>query len=90
MKSKRSIRFNDVVQDCIEHIETYTVRQYGDYPNDQLTNMTLSDVKHDMQRYINRMESNARGPAEAKRDMLKLMHYAAEAYLMLEEAGHEA
>jgi hypothetical protein len=64
----------------LDHIHTYTVPQYGDYPDDQMTEASLADIKHDMQRYLNRMLSNARGQVEIERDMLKLAHYACIAY----------
>lgn len=84
-KSNRLERFHQVADICAYHIETYTVPQYGDFPDDQLTEMRLSDIKHDLQRYINRMGRNSRGPHESMRDMLKVMHYAAEAYLKMNE-----
>jgi len=60
------------------HIEHYTVPQYGDWPDDQLSDFTARDIVVNMQRYLNRVDSNARGPAEAARDCLKLAHYACE------------
>lgn len=81
--SVRAQRFQLVCDKCVEHIETYTVPQYGDYPNDQLTNMTLAEIRHDLQRYVNRMGRSSRGFEDSMRDMLKFMHYAAEAYLIM-------
>jgi isochorismate hydrolase len=82
-KSERLKRFLAVATLCANHIESYTVPQYGDYPNDQLTDMTQAEIKHDMQRYLNRMGRSSRGKEDAKRDMLKLMHYASEMYLQI-------
>ena len=64
----------------LDHIENYTVPQYGDYPNDQLTEFAVQDIKAQLVRYINRIGSNARGKEEALRDMLKVSHYASAAY----------
>jgi len=72
------------------HIAEYAVPQYGDYPNDQLTNFSLDDIKTNMMRYINRMGRNARGKEEALRDMLKVAHYASVAYEMIDHAEEAA
>lgn len=66
-----------------DHIECYTVPQYGDFPTDQLTKFNLADIKSQLIRYTNRIGSNARGAEEAERDMLKVAHYACVAYLKM-------
>ena len=48
-----------------EHIENYTVPQYGDMPEDQMTTASLDDIKHNIKRYMNRLGSNARGEKES-------------------------
>lgn len=83
--SERLARFRLVVDQAENHIENYTVPQYGDYPNDQLTGWKIDDFRTTLARYTNRIGSNARGSGEAMRDCLKMMHYAAELYLALEE-----
>lgn len=75
-KSKRHESFMTFSLDVLDHIENYTVPQYGDYPEDQMTTASIEDIKHDMQRYLNRMLSNSRGKEETKRDMMKIAHYA--------------
>jgi len=59
-----------------KHIREYTVPQYGDYPNDQMTTASKEDIIHNMKRYINRALTNAR-PEEAERDIIKIAHYCA-------------
>lgn len=59
------------------HIEDYTVPQYGDAPGDQAGGFTERDIAVQIRKYINRMESGARGPEEAQRDLLKIAHYCA-------------
>jgi hypothetical protein len=59
------------------HIEQYTVPQYGDAPDDQASGFSEHDIAANMLRYVNRMESNARGSEEAQRDLLKIAHYCA-------------
>lgn len=59
------------------HISTYTVPQYGDYPDDQASSFTEEEIISQFKRYVNRLSSNARGPEEAQRDLYKIAHYAA-------------
>lgn len=58
------------------HIETYTVPQYGDAPDDQAEGFDLNDIQKNIQRYANRIGKNLRGDVEARRDCLKIAHYA--------------
>lgn len=67
------------------HIDDYTVPQYGDMPDDQLTEYTFDDCIKQMAKYCNRAKTNARGPEEMKRDMLKIAHYACVARSKLQE-----
>lgn len=66
-------KFSDAV---LEHIETYTVPQYGDAPHDQASTFSKEFIACNIQRYINRVDTNQRGPAERKRDAYKIAHYA--------------
>ena len=61
----------------MEHIEDYTVPQYGDYPDDQMTDAEIAEIKGSLKRYVNRINSNARGQEEALRDCLKIASYSA-------------
>ncbi len=59
------------------HIRDYTCRQYGDYPNDKLTDYNVRDCLKQLEKYVDRnMNENARGQLEMERDMLKVAHYA--------------
>lgn len=58
-----------------DHIDTYTVAQYKDYPNDQLTDWSTDEIWTQVQKYLNRRDSNARGEEEALRDIMKMIHY---------------
>lgn len=64
----------------LEHIDEYTVPQYGDAPHDQASGFTEQDIAANLRRYMNRLETNARGPVEAQRDLLKIAHYCALLY----------
>lgn len=82
-KQHMSNRYNmweDFAKEVGDHIEVYTVPQYGDFPTDQLTEWELSDLTTTIKRYANRMGKNARGVEEDKRDMLKIAHYASVAW----------
>lgn len=85
MSSHRTKQFNGFAEKVINHIETYTVKQYGDFPSDQLTEATKEDIVYNIKRYVNRINSGARGRVEAKRDLLKLAHYTQVLYDLMED-----
>jgi len=58
------------------HIDTYTVSQYGDKGQDRCTELSPAELINDIKKYCARFGSNARGPEEQQRDMLKVAHYA--------------
>lgn len=61
-----------------EHIETYVVPQYGDYPDEHIGSMTLEQIKGKLSSYVARMgKVQVNGGFErAIRDMLKMAHFA--------------
>jgi hypothetical protein len=78
-RTKDWLRFSSHVA---SHIENYTVKQYGDAPNDQLEGWTPEQCLEAIKRYYERniKGTNARGPIETLRDMIKIAHYAQVAY----------
>lgn len=58
----------------LDHIENYTVPQYGDKGIDQVTEFYISDFKTQIQKYLNRFGKNAR-PGQDQLDLLKIAHY---------------
>ena len=74
--SKRREQWCDFSDEVENHIEDYTVKQYGDMPTDQASSFTLEDFKRELQKYCNRMGSGVRGPEEQERDFKKIAHYA--------------
>lgn len=80
LMSKRFQMWADFAKETGDHIESYTVSQYGDYPSDPLTDWTLEDIATAIRKYANRMGKNARGHVEDVRDMLKIAHFACTAY----------
>jgi hypothetical protein len=82
-KQHMSNRYNmweDFAKSVGDHVESYTVPQYGDYPNDQLTEWDLNDIATTIKRYANRIGKNARGEEDGKLDMMKIAHYASVAW----------
>lgn len=63
-----------------QHIENYTVAQYGDFPDDQVTNWTVEQCFDSISRYVNRRNSNRRGELESMRDMVKIAHFVCMAF----------
>lgn len=73
--SKRSeewIEFSDVVKN---HIEEYTVKQYGDKPDDLVEQWSKWDCLRQIEKYIKRHGANARSDQDGS-DLLKIAHYA--------------
>lgn len=66
--------------EVLSHIENYTVPQYGDKGQDRASDYTMEVIADHIGRYRDRMGSNARGPIEAKRDLVKIAHYASLAH----------
>ena len=66
-----------------EHIREYVVPQYGDYPDDMIDDWDVKSIKDQLVRYIARIGVGIRGDEEAKRDALKIAHYACYLYKKL-------
>lgn len=67
----------------LDHIENYTVPQYGDSPDDRLETMTPKECLNELNKYVQRFDKNKRLNQEMM-DMLKVAHYAAVIYRKLE------
>lgn len=80
--SKRGAQFIDFAEDVVEHIDNYTVPQYGDAPNDQAEQWTAWTCIEQAKKYLNRFGRNAR-PGQDRLDMLKCAHYIQLAYSKL-------
>lgn len=75
-ESNKSIDFMDFTDQMVEHIDNYTVPQYGDGPNDESANYSLDFIRDQIKKYLARYTSGVRGPKEQLRDDLKIAHYA--------------
>jgi hypothetical protein len=64
----------------LEHIDMYTVPQYGDAPDDQVAAWTTEDCLKAVRKYLARHGTGQRGPDDELRDLIKIAHYASLAY----------
>lgn len=74
----------------LDHVDGYTVPQYGDGPHDNVEGWSEEDIKKALERYVRRMGKNARGDQEAERDLLKIAHYACIAWSKRQAAKEAA
>lgn len=79
LNSIRGQQFEWFANQVIEHIETYTVPQYGDYPNDQVEEWTPELCIAQISKYSARFGKNSREGQELL-DLIKIAHYAQIAY----------
>ena len=63
----------------LNHVQNYTVPQYGDYPDDQVTGWTVEDCIKNIAKYANRFGKQQRKGQE-RLDLMKIAHYACLAY----------
>jgi hypothetical protein len=74
-KTVRSVEWLRFSKEVFQHIETYTVPQYGDKGSDQCSEFSESDFITQMKKYLNRYGKNSRD-GQQQLDLLKIAHYA--------------
>jgi len=74
--TNRGMQFIAFSEDVLDHVDNYTVLQYGDAPNDMVETWTSTHVINQMQKYLKRMENNGRGEEDNLLSCKKLAHYA--------------
>lgn len=82
-----SIRGSDWIEfsaKVYDHIDHYTVPQYGDKVDDLASGYTPNEFIMQMNKYIKRHGKNSR-PGQDKLDLIKIAHYAQMCYTLLEE-----
>jgi hypothetical protein len=82
--SLRSDDWQEFSNDMHEHIEEYTIPQYGDKGEDNATDYTVQDCITQIKRYVNRAGKNSR-PGQESLDLIKIAHYAQMAYTLIGE-----
>ncbi len=80
----RAVEWADFSFLVLEHIEKYTVPQYGDKGEDQCSEFASSDFITQMKKYLNRYGKNSR-EGQDKLDLLKIAHYACMLHAKLSE-----
>ena len=67
-----------------QHIRDYTIPQYLDKGEDNVTNWTIKDLMEAIYKYYSRYRTNQR-PGQEQLDLMKIAHYACMAYWKYEE-----
>lgn len=82
--SERGLDWLDFSDKVLFHIEDYTVPQYGDKGDDQVSKeFSPKDCITNIKRYCNRFGRNSR-PDQEKLDLLKIAHWAQMCYDLME------
>ena len=74
------IGFSNLV---VDHIGDYVLPQYGDYPDKTIANFTPVKIQAKLEAYVGRIGRSSRGTEDAKRDCLKIAHFACYLYQCL-------
>ncbi len=74
--SKRHVQFIEFSEIVKDHINNYTIPQYGDAPTDEVEQWTADQCVTAIQKYTKRFISSRRGRLETLRDMVKIAHFA--------------
>lgn len=75
MTAQRTKDWNEFAAKVADHIENYTVPQYGDAPNDNVESWSAQDCIAQVQKYAARFGNNQRTDQE-ELDLMKIAHYA--------------
>ena len=73
--SKRARDWREFSHAVFNHIEKYTVPQYGDAPEDQVEQWSVNDCALAIRKYVARIRTNVRD-GQDELDCLKIAHYA--------------
>lgn len=75
MTAQRTKDWDEFAAKVADHIENYTVPQYGDAPNDNVESWSAQDCIAQVQKYAARFGANQRAGQE-ELDLMKIAHYA--------------
>lgn len=84
MTAQRTKDWNEFATKVADHIENYTVPQYGDAPNDNVESWSSQDCIAQIQKYAARFGTNQRAGQE-ELDLMKIAHYAQLAMCKLQQ-----
>jgi len=65
-----------------EHIESYVVGQYGDFPDKTIAKFTPEKIQAKLESYVDRIGKGQRGAKDQQRDCLKIAHFACYLYML--------
>jgi hypothetical protein len=82
--TQRSTDFAKFAIFVINHIENYTVPQYGDKGNDIASEYTATYCMSQVEKYLRRFGKNIR-PGQELLDLIKMAHYIQITYDKLQE-----
>lgn len=80
----RGKEWSEFAQIILNHIENYTVPQYGDITTDNVSKWSVDEIMPQIERYVRRYKSNSR-PGQEHLDMMKIAHYACMAYFKIDK-----
>ena len=86
MISQRAIDWGNFQTKVLAHIEGYTIKQYGDKGEDQVSSWSIEMLLEQAKKYFNRYGKNQR-PGQEELDLIKACHYIQMAYTKLEESA---
>lgn len=81
--SKRADMWDHFARKVHNHVEDYTVPQYGDAPDDLLSTFTPDQCMAQVKKYAARFGRNSR-PGQDEMDLLKMAHYISEVWWKLD------
>jgi len=82
--TKKGYEWKEFAEKVLDHVENYTVPQYGDTGFDQMEEWSIDACYLAIRKYMMRSGRNAR-PGQDKLDALKIAHYACFIYQKLTE-----
>lgn len=88
MTAQRTKDWNEFATKVADHIENYTVPQYGDAPNDNVEAWSAQDCRTQIKKYAARFGNNQRAGQE-ELDLMKIAHYAQLAHDKLKQQQME-
>ena len=83
-KTVKGSEWMEFAESVLDHVDNYTVSQYGDTGSDGIDEYTQEDCVKSIKRYCARFGRNSR-PGQNKLDMMKIAHYACFTYNKIEE-----
>lgn len=78
--SHRTNEFQLFASTVKKHILEYTIPQYGEHPDDNVSSWSQADCIKQIEKYCKRFSGNARGHEDNILSLLKIAHYACIAY----------